>query len=93
METKKRSVYSTYLKQPPITVRPAITDTFGIWEDIYEFKAPNTARICFFYDTGLKSFIICTHGFAGKKGSEKKFIQGQIEKAVKIKNEYFGEKG
>lgn len=65
----------------------------SLGDGIFEFKAPNTARICFFYDKDVRSLIICTHGFTGKKGNEKKYIQRQIEKAVKIKKDYFGEKG
>lgn len=58
-------------------------------DDIFEFKAPNTGRILFFYDKG--HLIICSHGFTGKKGSEKKFIAKQNKKAVSIKEKYFDE--
>jgi hypothetical protein len=59
--------------------------------EIYEFKAHNTGRILFFYAKG--QLIICSHGFTGKKGGEKKFIKKQIEKAVQIKDKYFAETG
>ncbi|MFV0387486.1 MAG: type II toxin-antitoxin system RelE/ParE family toxin [Pyrinomonadaceae bacterium] len=60
-------------------------------DKIYEFKAPNTARILFFYDKG--SLIICSHGFSGKSGNEQKFIQKQIKKATSIRDDYFKEVG
>ena len=59
--------------------------------DIFEFKAPNTGRILFFYDKGR--LIVCSHGFTGKKGNEQRFIAKQIEKAVSIKEKYFDEAG
>lgn len=60
-------------------------------ENIFEFKAPNTGRILFFYDKG--HLIICSHGFSGKKGNEKKFIERQIKKANRIRKDYFDEVG
>ncbi len=60
-------------------------------DKIYEFKAPNTARILFFYDKGR--LIICSHGFSGKSGNEKKLIQKQIKRAKRIREEYFKEVG
>lgn len=60
-------------------------------ESIFEFKAPNTGRILFFYDKG--HLIICSHGFSGKKGNEKKFIERQIKKANRIREDYFDEVG
>lgn len=60
-------------------------------DDIYEFKAPNTGRIMFFYDKNR--LIICAHGFTGKKGNEAKFIQRQIKKAIEVRKDYFREKG
>lgn len=60
-------------------------------DKIFEFKAPHTGRIAFFYDKN--QLIICTHGFTGKKGSEGKFIQRQIKKATAVKKAYFKEKG
>lgn len=60
-------------------------------DDIFEFKAPNTGRILFFYDKGR--LIICSHGFTGKKGNEQRFIAKQIKKAVSIKDKYFDEAG
>jgi hypothetical protein len=62
----------------------------SLGDDIYEFKAPNTGRILFFYDKNR--LIICAHGFTGKKGSEDKFIKTQIKKAERIKDDYFAEK-
>ena len=48
----------------------------SIGDDIFEFKATgNASRILFFYDRSR--LIICTHGFGGKKGSEKRFIARQ----------------
>jgi len=63
----------------------------SLGDDIYEFKAPNTGRIMFFYDKNR--LIICAHGFTGKKGNEDKFIKRQIKKAVAVKEDYFREKG
>lgn len=63
----------------------------SLGDDIYEFKAPNTGRIMFFYDKNR--LIICAHGFTGKKGNEDKFIKRQIKKAVAVKENYFIEKG
>lgn len=60
-------------------------------DGIFEFKAPNTGRIAFFYDEN--KLIICSHGFTGKMGSENKSIQKQIKKALKVKEDYFREKG
>jgi len=60
-------------------------------ENIYEFKAPKTGRILYFYDKNY--LIICSHGFKGKKGNEKKFIKGQIEIAERIRDDYFSENG
>jgi hypothetical protein len=59
--------------------------------DIYEFKAPNTARILYFYDKG--HLIICSHGFTGKPGSAQKNINNEIKQAEKIRKAYFKEKG
>ncbi len=58
---------------------------------IFEIKAPNTARILFFYDANR--LIICSHGFTGKKGKGNKSIKGQIETAFNIRREYLREKG
>ncbi len=63
----------------------------SLGDDIYEFKAPNTARIMFFYDKN--QLIICAQGFTGKKGNEDKFIKRQIQKAKGIREDYFREKG
>jgi hypothetical protein len=38
-------------------------------DGIFEFKAPNTARLPWFYDANR--IIICTHGFSGKRGKGK----------------------
>ncbi len=58
---------------------------------IFEIKAPNTARIIFFYDANR--LIICSHGFTGKKGKGNKSITRQIERALSIRQEYFRQKG
>ena len=58
---------------------------------IYEFKARHTARILFFYDQNR--LIICSHGFTGKKGKGNRAIQGQLERALRAKEDYFGERG
>ncbi len=63
----------------------------SLGDDIYEFKAPNTGRVLFFYNKG--SLIICSHGFSGKKGNEQKFIKRQIKIANRIKGDYFDEEG
>lgn len=56
---------------------------------IFEFKGTKTGRIAFFYDKG--NLIICSHGFSGKSGSEKKFIKKQTKKANRIRDDYFDE--
>jgi len=56
---------------------------------IYEFKAPNTSRILYFFDK--ESIIICTHGFGGKHGAGKT-AKKEIERAAEIKDRYFKEK-
>ena len=61
----------------------------SLGNDIFEFKAVGTSRIMFFYDEG--KLIICSHGFTGKKGGEKKFINSQIKKAIDARTEYFNE--
>lgn len=61
-----------------------------ILEDgIYEFKAPNTARILYFFDKNR--IIICTHGFRGKRGKGKT-SKTEISRAVEIREMYFREK-
>src|SRR5437763_6064702 len=55
-------------------------------DHIFEFKAPNTGRILFFYDEG--QLIICSHGFTGKSGSEQKKIAKAISKANRIRDDY-----
>jgi hypothetical protein len=59
-------------------------------EGIFEFKAPNTARILFFYDRNR--LIICSHGFRGKPGKAKKVVNAAIENAKDIRLRYFAEK-
>lgn len=58
-------------------------------DGIYEFKAPNTARLLWFYDRDR--IIVCTHGFSGKSGSGKT-PQREIDKAREIRAEYLREK-
>ena len=55
----------------------------GIWE----FKSHQVRILCFF-DKGR--IIIMTHGFLKKRG---KTPRGEIEKAGKLRNAYFGERG
>lgn len=61
----------------------------SLGDDLYEFKAPNTARIIWFYDAG--QLIICTHGFTGKRGKGKT-SKGDIERAKGIRKQYLKEK-
>ncbi len=58
-------------------------------DDIYEFKAPNTARVLWFYDAGR--IIICTHGFSGKRGRGKT-PKSEIERAKGVRELYLKEK-
>ena len=58
-------------------------------DGIYEFKAPNTARVLWFYDAGR--IIICTHGFSGKRGRGKT-SKSEIERAKSIRKQYLKEK-
>jgi hypothetical protein len=60
-------------------------------DGIFEFKAPNSARVLFFYDKNR--LIICSHGFTGKSGIARKNIKAQMETAMRIKKEYFDTKG
>lgn len=62
-------------------------------DGILEFKAPNTARILFFYDCIKGTLIICTHGFTGKRGAGNKNIPREIEKAKKIREDYLSQEG
>lgn len=64
----------------------------SLGDGIFEFKSFNTARILFFYDSGARSLIICTHGFTGKKGAGGKNIKKEISRAERIKDEYLNEK-
>jgi phage-related protein len=57
-------------------------------EGIFEFKAPSTARVLWFYDAGR--IIICTHGFAGKRGRGKT-PQSEIKRAKEIRKQYLEE--
>ncbi len=41
----------------------------SLGDGIFEFKAPHTARLLWFYDANR--IIICTHGFSGKRGRGK----------------------
>jgi len=56
---------------------------------IYEFKAPKTARLLWFYDADR--IIICTHGFSGKRGSGKT-PRREVDRAREIRKEYLREK-
>lgn len=58
-------------------------------DGIYEFKAPNTARVLWFYDAGR--IIVCTHGFSGKRGRGKT-SKSDIERASSIRELYLKEK-
>lgn len=55
-------------------------------DGICELKAPNTSRILYFFDKNR--IIICTHGFRDKHGRGKT-PKNEIEKARRIKDEYF----
>jgi Phage derived protein Gp49-like (DUF891) len=84
-------LYNLMIRTADNGVTKNIRQIRPLGNDIYEFKAPNTGRIMFFYDKN--KLIICAHGFTGKKGSEDKFIKRQINKAVAVKEDYFREKG
>jgi phage-related protein len=58
-------------------------------DGIFEFKAPNTARLLWFYDAG--QIIICTHGFSGKRGKGKT-PRREIHRAQQIRQKYLEEK-
>lgn len=58
-------------------------------DGIYEFKAPNTARVLWFYDA--RYIIVCTHGFSGKRGRGK-LSKGELERAKSIRELYLKEK-
>lgn len=60
-------------------------------DGFFEFKGTRTSRIVFFYDN--KQIIICSQGFSGKRGSEKRDVQQQLGKASKIREAYLKEKG
>lgn len=57
-------------------------------DGIFEFKAPFTARILWFYDAGR--IIICTHGFSGKRGRGKT-SKSEIKRAKDIRRQYLEE--
>jgi hypothetical protein len=90
-DTDAERLFNLIKRTADIGVTKNVRHVRSLGNDIYEFKAPNTGRIMFFYDKNR--LIICAHGFTGKKGHEGKFIQRQIKKAIDIKEEYFAEKG
>jgi phage-related protein len=61
----------------------------SLGDGIYEFKAPNTARLLWFYDANR--IIICTHGFSGKRSSGKT-PRKEIDRAKEIRKKYLEEK-
>ena len=57
-------------------------------EEIWEFRTRYQnlqIRLLAFWDPKIKSLIICSHGFIKKS---QKVPKGELEKAMKIKNEY-----
>lgn len=58
-------------------------------DGILEFKAPNTARLLWFFDANR--IIICTHGFSGKRGKGKT-PRREIDRAKEIRRKYLEEK-
>lgn len=61
----------------------------SLGDGIWEFKAPNTARLLWFYDANC--IIICTHGFSGKRGRGKT-PRREIDRAKQIRQKYLEEK-
>ena len=61
----------------------------SLGDGIFEFKAPNTARLLWFYDAG--QIIICSHGFAGKRGKGKT-PRHEIDRAKEIRKKCLEEK-
>lgn len=57
-------------------------------EGIFEFKAPSTARILWFYGAG--HIIVCTHGFAGKRGRGRT-PENEIKKAKDVRRQFLEE--
>lgn len=55
--------------------------------DLFEFKAPNGARIIWFYDAN--KIIVCSHGFTKKKD---RTDPEEIDRAQTIKTLYLEEK-
>jgi hypothetical protein len=86
-DTDAARLYSLMKQTADNGVTFNIRQVRSLGDDIYEFKALNTARIMFFYDKNR--LIICAHGFTGKKGNEKRHIKKQIEKATEIKKRLF----
>ena len=70
----------------PIDYFKKLTDTDGIWE-IRVKQGSNIFRILCFFDTG--SLIILENGFQKKT---QKTPKSEIEKAERIKKDYFNEK-
>lgn len=59
--------------------------TKDIWE--YRIKSMRTEiRLLAFWDKRSNAFVVCTHGFVKKT---QKIPKKEIEKATKIKNDYF----
>lgn len=56
-------------------------------DDLFEFKAPNGARIIWFYDAN--KIIVCSHGFTKKKD---RTDPQEIDRAQTIRTLYFQEK-
>jgi phage-related protein len=61
----------------------------SLGDGIFEFKAPNTARLLWFYDAN--QIIICSHGFSGKRGKGKT-PRREIDRAKEIRKKYLEEK-
>jgi hypothetical protein len=61
----------------------------SLGDGIFEFKAPNTARLLWFYDANR--IIICSHGFSGKRGKGQT-LRREIDRAKEIRKKYLEEK-
>lgn len=69
---------------PPSNIQQCRHERGGI----YAFKAPNGARVLWFYDKG--KIIICTHGFTKKTD---KVDPAELDKADSIRKKYKEEFG
>jgi hypothetical protein len=76
-------VYTTHAEIGPL-IDPKKSRAIEGWDDLYEFKSPQGARLLYFYLRDRKTVI--THGF--KKGAPAK---NEFNRACRIRDQYLRE--